>query len=267
MNSDALAAVHPAMISHLADAITSVRSRRRRAVALGSIALALAAAGCSSAGASGHAAASSPTVRVGSTAMGPVLENAAGLTLYAFSADSASTIVCQTTCTPIWPPLVVAAGAKPVGGSGVTGTLGTVTRPDGSHQVTYNGLLLYSYAGDGSPGQTKGQGIVEQYGSAKGTWSVVTPTSAATTAASTGQGSAGSGTSGASSTTTTQGSTGPNNAGALAPGNGSPPATFTPPTTSAPSGTVPAPTTTAPPAPTTTAPPPTTTTTTAGTWA
>ena len=42
--------------------------------------------------------------------------------------------------------------------SGVTGTLGTITRPDGTTQATYDGHPLYTYAGDTAPGQAKGNG-------------------------------------------------------------------------------------------------------------
>ena len=44
-------------------------------------------------------------------------------------------------------------------GSGVTGTLGTITRSDGTMQATYMGHPLYTYVGDKSPGQAKGNGL------------------------------------------------------------------------------------------------------------
>jgi predicted lipoprotein with Yx(FWY)xxD motif len=40
----------------------------------------------------------------------------------------------------------------------VTGTLGTITRSDGTKQATYEGHPLYTYVGDKSPGQATGNG-------------------------------------------------------------------------------------------------------------
>jgi predicted lipoprotein with Yx(FWY)xxD motif len=41
----------------------------------------------------------------------------------------------------------------------VTGTLATITRPDGTTQATYDGHPLYTYAADTAPGQAKGNGL------------------------------------------------------------------------------------------------------------
>ncbi|HUK70121.1 MAG TPA: hypothetical protein VLW50_15435 [Streptosporangiaceae bacterium] len=44
-------------------------------------------------------------------------------------------------------------------GPGVTGKLGTVKLSDGTVQATYNGHLLYTYVGDTSSGQDRGNGM------------------------------------------------------------------------------------------------------------
>ncbi len=44
-------------------------------------------------------------------------------------------------------------------GSGATGTLGTITRADGTTQATYDGHPLYTYVGDTAAGQAKGNGL------------------------------------------------------------------------------------------------------------
>jgi predicted lipoprotein with Yx(FWY)xxD motif len=82
-----------------------------------------------------------------------------GMTLYVFTMDTkdSGTSACVDTCIATWPALTVAAGATPTGGAGVTGTLGTITRPDdGTLQVTYNGLPLYFFTNDQAPGDLNG---------------------------------------------------------------------------------------------------------------
>jgi predicted lipoprotein with Yx(FWY)xxD motif len=41
----------------------------------------------------------------------------------------------------------------------VTGTLGTITRPDGTTQATYDAHPLYTFTGDTASGQNKGNGL------------------------------------------------------------------------------------------------------------
>ena len=77
-------------------------------------------------------------------------------TLYTFDSDSPGVSKCSGQCIAIWPALTVAAGQTPTGGPGVTGQLGTITRGDGSLQVTYKGLPLYFFHNDSSAGQTNG---------------------------------------------------------------------------------------------------------------
>jgi predicted lipoprotein with Yx(FWY)xxD motif len=82
-----------------------------------------------------------------------------GMTVYTFTKDTAGSgqSACTGSCLAKWPALTVGAGANPTAGDGVTGQLGTITRADdGTHQVTYNGLPLYFYAGDNGPGDTNG---------------------------------------------------------------------------------------------------------------
>jgi len=84
-----------------------------------------------------------------------VLVNAQGFTLYWFAPDTATTSKCTGSCATYWPPVKGPATA----GTGVTGTLATITRPDGTTQATYNGHPLYTYAADTAPGQDKGNGL------------------------------------------------------------------------------------------------------------
>ena len=80
---------------------------------------------------------------------------------------------------------LLAAGRGPVtGGVGITGTLGTITRPDGTTQATYDGHPLYTYAGDSAPGQNKGNGL----NASGGLWYEMTVSGAAPAACTSGGG-------------------------------------------------------------------------------
>jgi predicted lipoprotein with Yx(FWY)xxD motif len=117
--------------------------------------------------ASGPAAGASPRaakVQVRHTALGNILANRRGLTLYVFSRDSRKHDSCMAIsgCAGIWP--VLKTGARPTAGSGVKRSLlGTITLPGGARQVTYAGHPLYTYIGDSGPGQTEYVGF-DQFG-------------------------------------------------------------------------------------------------------
>ena len=147
---------------------------RRLWSAAGLAAMVLAVAACASSGSSSSsssvaaqssspaaAAASSPASSAATTVLSrtiggtAVLTNSAGFTLYWFGPDTSTTSTCTGSCATYWPPVTGPATA----GAGVTGTLGTITRPDGTLQATYDGHPLYAYTGDNAPGQAKGNGL------------------------------------------------------------------------------------------------------------
>jgi predicted lipoprotein with Yx(FWY)xxD motif len=68
--------------------------------------------------------------------------------LYSYSGDSANKSACQGACAAAWPPLLT-AGSPGVGGAAQSGAVGTLTRPDGTLQVTYHGKPLYLFANEG----------------------------------------------------------------------------------------------------------------------
>lgn len=104
-------------------------------------------------------AAAGVVVNMATTSLGPTLVASTGLTLYTHTGDTATSSSCTGTCAANWPPLAVAAGTTATAGTGVTGTLGTLTRDDGTLQVTYNGLPLYGWKNDAAAGDVTGQGI------------------------------------------------------------------------------------------------------------
>jgi len=81
-----------------------------------------------------------------------VLTNDKGLTVYWFAPDSPAASKCTGSCAAYWPPVTGA----PKAGPGVTGKLGTIKRPGGTAQATYDGHPLYTYIGDSTPGQANG---------------------------------------------------------------------------------------------------------------
>ena len=113
------------------------------------------------------AAGPSPSAATGSTveatsvgSLGTVLvAGSNGMTVYTFTKDvkDSGTSACTGDCLVKWPALTVPAGTTPTAGSGITGKLGTITRPDdGTLQVTYNGLPLYFFQNDKAPGDANG---------------------------------------------------------------------------------------------------------------
>lgn len=111
---------------------------------------------------------------------GPILLSSQGMTLYTLSTEADGTIHCTGACLSAWPPLLLPAGSTtPTVGPRVTGTVGTSARPDGTAQVTHNGMPVYTFAGDSAAGQTNGPGVVA-FG---GTWFAVKVAAAPSTTA------------------------------------------------------------------------------------
>ena len=126
--------------------------------------------------------ASSPSsavlVKTASNALGRILIDSQGMTLYHLSGEQNGKFICTSSaCVGVWHPLIAPSSGTP---SGEVGSLGTVKRPDGTVQITYKGTPLYTFTGDQQSGETKGQGIKDV-----GTWSAVTTSSSSTPAAST----------------------------------------------------------------------------------
>ena len=104
-------------------------------------------------------AAAAVDLKTASSSAGNIVVDSAGMSLYFFTKDvkDSGTSACTGACLTAWPPLLTTA-ATPAA-EGVTGTLGTITTPDGANQVTLNGLPLYYFAQDKNPGDILGQGV------------------------------------------------------------------------------------------------------------
>ncbi len=127
----------------------------------------------STASGSGYGSGSSShgvTVNVAqSTALGTILVDGKGMTLYAWKNDQPGVSTCAGKCLANWPPLL--ASGTLTAGTGLTASdFGTAQTTDGRTMITYNNQPLYYFIGDKNPGDTKGQGIGN-------VWFVVAPKS------------------------------------------------------------------------------------------
>ena len=103
--------------------------------------------------------ANNAALSVANSALGRIVVDDQGFTLYAYSHDSASPpkATCDGECALTWEPVSAQDGTVSVEGVG-QGLVGEVTRSDGTKQMTLGGWPLYRYDPDQKPGDTNGQG-------------------------------------------------------------------------------------------------------------
>jgi predicted lipoprotein with Yx(FWY)xxD motif len=162
-----------------------MRNRWWRGPALAAAAVAVAACGSTSnpadpadsspaapAAVQTHAGANRVVIKKMRTSKGTVLVDAHGSTLYWFARDSATKSRCAGSCATYWPPVLGQPVAAP--GTVLPHGFGTIKRADGRTQATYDGHPLYTYTGDTSAGQLKGNGL----NASGGLWWAVSPSGA-----------------------------------------------------------------------------------------
>lgn len=98
----------------------------------------------------------------GESAMGPILVDENGMTLYTFDKDEAGVTNCYEQCAVNWPPLMAEDGAM------ADGDWTLVDRTDGGMMWAYKGQPLYLWKDDHNPGDTTGDGV-------GGVWHVAVP--------------------------------------------------------------------------------------------
>ena len=145
-----------------------MRSTIRQAVLALSLLAALGGAACGSAAATVGHAAQKLSVDARAIAVAgqqeQILTTSKGNTLYYFTADQDGAVqACTGTCLMTWQPLLLPRGDNVGGKAKLPGKLGSIPRPDGTRQVTYDGWPLYRFAGDKGPGDVKGQGIADKW--------------------------------------------------------------------------------------------------------
>jgi len=121
------------------------------AATLAATALLVSTAGAASAA----AAAKTVVVTTHKTNLGTVLTNKAGRAMYLWVADPKGKSECTATCAKYWPPVL---GTPKAAGLVKKAGRGTLTRADGTTQVTYHGHALYYFAFDKKPLSATGQG-------------------------------------------------------------------------------------------------------------
>ena len=192
----------------------------RLATGVGGVAaVAVLAAACSSGGASSSstgAAASSPAsgaaasgssgatvITTATSSAGTVLTDGSGRAVYLWVKDTGDTSNCTGACAGAWPP-VTTTGTVTASGGASASDLSTITRSDGSKQVTYDGHPLYYFSGDSGPGTASGQGS-DGFGAK---WWLVSPGGSDITASVSSFTAAGSGSSPAPAPSTANSSAG-----------------------------------------------------------
>jgi predicted lipoprotein with Yx(FWY)xxD motif len=117
-----------------------------------------------------------------------VLADSNGAALYVSDQEKDGTVRCTGACTSIWIPVAPGAVRQSLA-SDLGGTLGTVKRPDGPSQATFNGQPVYRFVKDGS-GSIMGDGVSDSFGGRQFSWHAVGD---AGSSASGSSGSSGSG--------------------------------------------------------------------------
>jgi predicted lipoprotein with Yx(FWY)xxD motif len=135
-----------------------------------------AAAPSSAASGSGAAASGAVVITTASSSGNTFLTNGSGRAIYLWAKDTGGMSACSGACAGAWPPVT---GTPTAAGSAKASDLGTITRSDGSKQVTYDGHPLYYFAGDSGAGTATGQGS-DNFGAK---WWLVSPSGSDVTAA------------------------------------------------------------------------------------
>ena len=119
------------------------------------------AASASPAGGSSSSAGASSSggtvITTAKSSAGTVLTNGSGRAVYLWVKDTGDMSNCTGACAGAWPPVTTTAAATATG-SAKASDIGTITRSDGTKQVTYDGHPLYYFSGDSGAGTATGQG-------------------------------------------------------------------------------------------------------------
>jgi predicted lipoprotein with Yx(FWY)xxD motif len=127
---------------------------------------------------SGASSSGGTVITTAKSSAGTFLTNGSGRAVYLWVKDTGDMSNCNGACAGAWPPVTTTATAT-ASGSAKASDIGTITRSDGTKQVTYDGHPLYYFSGDSGPGTATGQGS-DGFGAK---WWLVAPTGSDVTAA------------------------------------------------------------------------------------
>jgi predicted lipoprotein with Yx(FWY)xxD motif len=127
---------------------------------------------------SGASASGGTVITTAKSSAGTFLTNGSGRAVYLWVKDTGDMSNCNGACAGAWPPVTTTATAT-ASGSAKASDIGTITRSDGTKQVTYDGHPLYYFSGDSGAGTASGQGS-DGFGAK---WWLVAPTGSDVTAA------------------------------------------------------------------------------------
>ncbi|MCK9187079.1 MAG: hypothetical protein PHS16_00870 [Candidatus Colwellbacteria bacterium] len=91
--------------------------------------------------------------------LGAILVNINGMTLYTFDNDGNMQSNCYDACAESWPPELFNGSSLSIGSYIAKGTVDVFARNDGSEQITYKGMPLYTWANDQAPGDAGGESV------------------------------------------------------------------------------------------------------------
>ena len=102
------------------------------------------------AGAAASATVKPPVIKYRDDRFGPILATPKKQALYYWTKENDFRIHCKGGCARLWPPLVVRSkAAVRVHVAGINGTFGTIRRPDGRLQLTFDRRPVYTYVHEG----------------------------------------------------------------------------------------------------------------------
>jgi predicted lipoprotein with Yx(FWY)xxD motif len=164
--------------ARLAIGVAGAASAALLAAACSSGSSSSAAGGASPAAAPASASGSGSTVITTASSSGSTFLTDGGKAVYLWVKDGSGMSACSGACAGAWPP-VPATGTVTASGGATASDLGTITRSDGTKQVTYKGHPLYFFSGDSGSGMASGQGS-DMFGAK---WWLVAPSGSDVTAA------------------------------------------------------------------------------------